>query len=108
MGDTVRAYNSIAEDLKLVPATARNAKGRQFALEVNSQARVFDDFLVTDINNVLLKNIADLKGELEHASSQMRAELDSEAETLEELNTKKSDMEARMTSAEAKIKRIDE
>ena len=63
---------------------------------------------MTDINNVLLKNIADLKGELEQASNQMRAELDREVETLEELDTKKSDMETTMSSAEAKIKRIDE
>ena len=106
--DAVRAYNSIAEDLKLVPATARNAKGRLFALEVNSQARAFTDYLVTDIDGVLLKNIADLKGELERASSEMRSELDGEVEALEELETKRSDMETKRSSAEAKIKRIDE
>ena len=106
--DTVRAYNSIAEDLKLVPATARNAKGRHFALEVNSRATAFTDFLTTDIDGVLLKNIAELKGELENASSQMRAELEEEAEALEELDTKKSDMEATGSSAEAKTKRTEE
>ena len=91
-----------------MPATARNARGRHFALDVNSQAKVFTDFLTTDIDGVLLKNIAALKGELEQASSQMRTELEEEAESLEELDTKKSDMETTRSSAEAKIKRTDE
>ena len=52
--DSARAYNSVAEDIKIVPNTAKYAKGRNLAIKVDIRAKKRDEMLKSDIRGDIL------------------------------------------------------
>ena len=50
----------------------RNARGRDFSLIINTKADSFEDFFITD-SDQLMKNIANFKKELEQSTARERS-----------------------------------
>lgn len=106
--DSARAYNSIAEDLKLVPATARNSKGKNLSLVVDINAKSGSGLLKTDVQKDIVPHLASTKQELDSTSSNIRNELLAETEQMEEIEQSKSELSDQRNSAEAKAKRAED
>jgi kinetochore protein NDC80 len=105
--DAKHAYIAIAKDLKLIPATERNARGRDFTLEISAEATTFDDFIETDIPT-LLNNIASLNKELEHATSKLHTDVEKKQEAADEIEQNRQDLEQKARAAKDKIQRLEE
>jgi SMC interacting uncharacterized protein involved in chromosome segregation len=100
-------YNAMAKDLKLVPATERNARGRNFLLETSVRASSFQDFVKTDVP-ALLNNIESLKKELEQTTSKLLTDAEKKQEAVDEIEQNRQDLEQKARSAKDKIQRLEE
>lgn len=105
--DTVRAYHTIAEDLKMVPASARNARGEDLAIEIDTRAKRREGLLKTAVKVQIVPKLQDVREELKQMSLQLRSELIDEKETFEELKTSKVQLTELANTLETKLKRID-
>ncbi len=105
--DTVRAYHTIAEDLKMVPATARNARGEDLSIEIDTRAKRREGLLKTAVKVQIVPKLQDVREELKQMSLQLRSEIIDEKETFEELKTSKAQLTELANTLETKLKRID-
>jgi kinetochore protein NDC80 len=108
LADTARNYNQTAEDLKLVPHTARNARGKNLTLEVDVRAKRREDLLRTDVRVTLLPPLQGLKREIQETSSSIRNELMTETDILEECISRESEFLEIKTTAENKLRKLEE
>jgi kinetochore protein NDC80 len=106
--DSSRAYNSIAEDLKLVPATARNANGRNLALVVDTRAKSGSGLLKTDIASDIVPHLLSLKEELDRTTHSFRDETLKQQESQEEMEQARADCEDQKEMAHGKIRKAEE
>jgi kinetochore protein NDC80 len=108
LDDCARAYNSVAEDLKLVPSSAKNARGRNLMLEVDIHAKKRDGLLRTDARNALIPALQTTRVEFSERNAALRNELLSEQDTSEDLHTKASELQEQQAIFEGKLKRAEE
>lgn len=83
--NSVRSYHGIAEDLKLVPITNKNARGEDYSIEVDIKAKRREQLLRTDIKNRTLPLLGDVRKELQEMTLELRQEVMLEQERIEEL-----------------------
>jgi kinetochore protein NDC80 len=105
--DTVKAYHSIAEDLKMIPSTARNARGENLMIEIDIRAKRREGLLKTPIKSFILPILQDVRKELYEMTLDLKSELIAEKETLSELEEKKTEFQQAIESFESKSKRIE-
>lgn len=110
--DTVRSYHGIAEDLKMIPQSARNARGENLIIEVDIRAKRREQLLKTPVKAHIVPILQDLRKELSGMTLELRQELITEQEGLEELEANRNELlearemlEAKMRRAEATYKR---
>lgn len=108
LDDSAMHYNSVAEELKLVPATARNANGKHLAVEVDKHAKKRDDLLRTDVNAEILPTLHAIRLQLVEAVTQCRGHLLQVHEAEQDMDLKLSDAAAAKEAAELKFRRADE
>jgi SMC interacting uncharacterized protein involved in chromosome segregation len=130
LDDSAKKYNSTAEDLKLIPHTARNANGKNLAIDIDIRlhlcivyfevvycnvilisvfrAKKKSGVLKTDISNDVLPVLLQLKDQLSGASISMREETVTVQDELDDLEMKTSQLEEEKNQLEVKIKRGEE
>jgi len=106
--DAAKAYNSIAEDLKLVPSTARNARGKNLAMCVDTRAKSGVGLLKTDVAHDVVPHLSALRMELETTTQGYRGALHSEQEEQDEIEQKCVELDGMKVDAETKIRKIEE
>lgn len=106
--DSARAYNSIAEDLKLVPHTAKNAHGKHYALEVNVAAKKGARLVKTDVRRDIQPSLVDLRVKLEGTTNDYRNDLNKEQDEAEELELRRASTMEHKVVAESKHRRAEE
>jgi len=105
--DTVRAYHTIGEDLKMVPASARNARGEDLSIEIDTRAKRREGLLKTAVKIQVVPKLQEVREELKQMSLQLRSESIDEKETLDELKTSKIQLTDLSNTLETKLKRVD-
>lgn len=110
--DSVRVYHSYAEGLKLVPASARNARGQDLGIDIDIRAKKREGLLRTEVRNHILPILAQMKAELTETTLELRAEKMREQEAMDEIEAQRSEilesqsaLEAKQRKAEAGYKR---
>lgn len=74
--DSARTYNAIAEDLKLVPATAKNAHGHNLSIEVDVKTKKkTSSILKSDVKKELVPCIKDFTIEVKNYIKDIRSTL---------------------------------
>jgi kinetochore protein NDC80 len=106
--DSSRAYNGVAEDLKLVPHTARNAKGRVLHLEVDVKAKKRDGLLKTDVRADILPALQELRAELMERTITLKNESLAEKDAAEDYNLTANELQEQRNMCEAKLRRAEE
>lgn len=105
--DTVKAYHSIAEDLKMIPQDARNARGENLMIEIDIRAKRKEGLLKTQVKAHVIPVLQEVRKELNEMTLELRSELIAEQDKMEELESKKQDMIQACESYDAKSKRAD-
>lgn len=108
LDDSAKKYNSTAEDLKLIPHTARNANGKNLAIDIDIRAKKKSGVLKTDISTDVLPFLLQLKDQLLSASVSMREDMVTIQDELDDLEMKNGQLEEEKNLLETKIKRTDE
>lgn len=106
--DTARAYNSIAEDLKLVPHTAKNAHGKHYALVVDVHAKKGSKLVKTDVRRDIQPALTDLLHQLEQTTGEYRTDLLKEQDAAEEAELRKASLLEQRSLVEGRLRRADE
>ena len=106
--DSSRAYNGVAEDLKLIPHTARFAKGRNLSLEVDVRAKKRDGLLRTDIRGDILPALQELRTEYMGRTIALRNECLAGKDAAEDSSSTSKELQERRTICEAKLKRAED
>lgn len=106
--DSARAYNAVAEDLKVVPHTARHARGRNLNLDVDVRAKKRDGLLKTDVRRDILPALQELRTEFVAASASLRNQCLLEKDALEDLGASASELDERRQLNEGKLRRAEE
>ena len=83
----VAAYHALASDLKLVPATARNARGQHLSIDIDIRAKKREGLLKTDIRHDILPVLNDMHGELGNTTLKLRSELLAARDEADELSS---------------------
>lgn len=105
--DTVRAYHSIAEDLKMIPQSARNARGENLVIEIDVRAKKREGLLKTQVKSHIVPILQDLRSELTGMTLELRQELMTEQEAIEELEANKAELLESREQFEAKLRRAE-
>lgn len=108
LGDATREYNRTAEELKLVPVTARNSRGRNLLLEVDLKAQRGQELIKTDVRATLLPPLQAIRREIADMVQSYKADLLRERETLDEVSAKVSEMHEQKASIEGRLRRAEE
>lgn len=106
--DSSRAYNGVAEDLKLVPSTARNAKGRNLALEVDVRARKRDGLLRTDVRKDILPALHEMRADYMARTMALRKECIAEKDAVEDSNIASNELQESRQMFESKLRRAED
>lgn len=106
--DSSRAYNGVAEDLKLVPSTARNARGRNLALEVDVRARKRDGLLRTDVRKDILPALQELRSEYMERTMSLRKDCITEKDAVEDSNIASNELQESRQMFESKLRRAED
>ena len=106
--DSSRAYNCAAEDLKLVPHTARHAKGCNLALEVDVRAKKRDGLLKTDVRGDILPTLQQLRAEYVERTIALRNECMSEKDAAEDSHISTNELQEKRQTYETKLRRAEE
>jgi kinetochore protein NDC80 len=105
--DAVRAYHTVAGDLQLVPATARNARGENLGIELDIGAKKREGLIKTDIRRGVLPVLQELKKELVETTLALRSDLLAEQDLLDEIDCKRTELLGAKEMMEAKLKRAE-
>ena len=108
LNDTARSYNMIAEDLKLIPITARNSKNRQFEIIVDIKTKKRENLLQTDIRSDILPLLLSFRKEITEVTSQLKCDLLLEKESYKEIQLKESDLMKEQQQIEVKLKKMED
>ena len=106
--DSAKAYNAIAEDLKLVPHTAKNAHGLHYGLAVDVHAKKGSRLVKTDVRKDIQPALASLLAKLERTTSDYRADLAKEQDEAEELELQSASLAEQRSLAEGRSRRAEE
>jgi hypothetical protein len=104
----VRAYHGIAEDMKMVPQSARNSRGENLVIDIDIVAKKRDALLKSAVKAHIVPILQDLKRELAESTLALRGELLGEKETLEELETRRHELLEAVEAADQRIKRAEQ
>lgn len=106
--DSSRAYNGVAEDLKVVPSTARYAKGRNLMLEVDVRAKKRDGLLCTDVRRDILPALQELRAQFLAHTISLRNECMVEKDAAEDSNLNANELQQQCQVCETKLRRAEE
>lgn len=106
--DSSRAYNGVAEDLKLVPSTARNARGRDLALEVDVRARKRDGLLKTDVRKDILPSLNEMRSDYMERTRSLRKDCIAEKDAVEDSNIASNELQESRQMFESKLRRAED
>ena len=105
---TVNMYMLIADDLKVVPSTARNARGMDLQIKIDVRAKKKEFLLNADVKYSILPSLLTLHSELVSNTSSLESDLaDMSANILDAGNTC-ADVKARRSSVGAAAARTEE
>jgi kinetochore protein NDC80 len=105
--EAVKMYHTYAEGLKLVPVSARNARGLDLSIEVDIRARKKEGLLKTEVRNHVLPALQQMKAELTQTTFELRNERMREEEELGEIEAQKSEHLETIAAMEAKQRRAE-
>jgi kinetochore protein NDC80 len=105
--DSVRIYTGFAEGLKLVPASARNARGQELGIEIDIRAKKREGLLKTDIRNDVLPVLQQMRVELNETTLSIRAEMMQEQEAAEEIEGQMIELKESTVDLDAKLRRAE-
>ena len=105
--ESVTLYQSYAEGLKLIPSTARNARGHDFNIEIDIRAKSKDGLLKSDIRKNITPLLTQLKHELSEITISLRSEYMIENDNYEEIENKRNELEEVKNETEMKIRRAE-
>jgi kinetochore protein NDC80 len=105
--DTVKTYHSIAEDLKMIPLSARNSRNENLMIEIDIRAKRREGLLKTVIKHTILPVLLDVKKELQETTLDLRDEVIKEQENKEEMDSARAELVTLIENYESKLKRID-
>ena len=106
--DSSKAYNGMAEDLKLVPHTARQAKGRNLSLEVDVRAKKRDGLLRTDVRGDILPVLQELRTEFLERTITLRNECMVEKDAAEDFTVTANELQEQCQAGETKLRRAED
>lgn len=106
--DSARSYNSAAEDLKLVPQSARNSRGKNLSIDVDKRAKKREDLLRTNIREDVFPVLQSIKAELAETTSSLREQILAEEDASEEIDLKSSELESEKEIFSTKLKRAED
>jgi kinetochore protein NDC80 len=106
--DSAKAYNSIAEELKLVPVTARNARGKNLSMCVDTRAKTGSGLLKTNVAYDIVPHLTSLRTELETTIRDYRTELHKEQEDQDQIERKCVELDGIQIDAQNKIRKSEE
>lgn len=105
--ESVGMYHKLAEDLKLIPHTARNARGENLAIELDTRAKKKEGLLKTNVRKHLVPILQDMLREINAHTRTLKEELMSEQDALDEMVARKSQLLQDKELQEAKIRRAE-
>ena len=105
--DSVKVYHSYAEGLKLVPASARNARGEDLSIEVDIRAKKREGLLKTEVRNHVLPILQQMRAELTQTTLELRSEKMRESELFEEMAHQRTELLESQAALEAKQRRAE-
>jgi kinetochore protein NDC80 len=108
LDDSARAFNSLGEELKLIPETATNARGKRLMIEVDMKAKKRELLLKTNIRTDILPALQDLKSDLNEGNIAIREDIVTEQDTLEEIESAITQQKDHYNHLENKIRRLDD
>jgi kinetochore protein NDC80 len=106
--DVMRTYRSLGEDLQLLPETARNAQGKDLALDIDTRAKKRADLVRCDIRGDVLPVLKSLRADLTDATNGLRDEYSLVAEEVEEVEGEIGELEERGVGLETRLQRAEE
>jgi kinetochore protein NDC80 len=106
--DSARAYNAIADDLKLIPSTAKNAHGKQLAIEIDIKTKKKSSILKSDVRNEILPVFKEFTLGLQEETNSYRQMLVQQQDVYEDLEMKYQDHESNKQQLESKLRRVEE
>lgn len=105
-------YNNAAEEMQLVPITAKNARGANYEITLNDQmheaGRSSNKILNTKVQEKLLSMLAALKEQFAEASNAVRQQITTKSDEHEELETEVRYKQEELNMLEAKLRRLEE
>jgi len=105
--EAVKVYHGYAEGLKLVPASARNARGEDLSIDVDIRAKKREGLLRTEVRNHVLPILQQMKAELTQTTLELRSDKMREVEMLEEMAAQRTELLEQQTALEAKQRRAE-
>jgi kinetochore protein NDC80 len=105
--ESAKVYYTYAEGLKLVPSSARNARGLELGIEVDIRAKKREGLLKTDVRNYILPALHQTKAELCESTHSLRAERMQCEEEAEELQAQRAELTEALAAAEGKLRRAE-
>ncbi len=105
---SVNAYNSIAEDLKLVPANARNARGKDLELVIDTRAKSGSGLLKTNITEDIVPYLASLQEDLELTIQRLHDDAVKQQDLQYEMERNRVELEEQKESTQNKIRKAEE
>lgn len=105
--DAARMYHGVAEQLKLVPVTARNARGEDLSVDVDVRAKKKEGLLRTDVRHHVLPILQQIRSELNSSTFELRSELMTESEVMEEVAANQAELKDRCDELQARCRRAE-
>ena len=105
--EAVKVYHTYAEGLKLVPASARNARGEDLSIELDIRAKKREGLLKTEVRNHVLPILQQMKAELTQTTLDLRSDKMREMEVIEEIAAQRSELLESQIALEAKQRRAE-
>jgi len=105
--ESARLYQSHGEDLKLLPPSARNARGHDLSIEIDIRAKKREGLMKTDVQRSIIPILKQMKAELNDTTLSLRAEMMQEQEEAEDIHMRRSELQEAQTELDAKLKRAE-
>lgn len=105
---TYKRYNSLAESLKLIPSTARNARGRNLSVVIDLNPKKPNGLLKTNIRGDIVPILRSFCEEVSQSTAEVKQNILTEKDACEEMEIKLTEFSDKKNELEAKLKRLDE
>lgn len=108
--DAADSYTAVATALKIVPASARNARGLDLAITVDALAKRKEKLIssASDPRAVIMPTLQSYKSEISQEIASYRSQRLTDLDTCEELDLKLAELQEERSRAESKTKRADD